>query len=439
MKNMTNIISRMALWAGAAVVLSFGIISCEDEPDRYRATEGVPSISYIRPANAAASDSLLTGAYMGNAICIVGENLTSIYELWFNDQQATLNTSYMTDHTLLVDVPNRIPEEVSNLITMKTKKGDVVEYGFNVLVPGPTLSSMSCEWAAPGSVATIYGDYFIDDPNVPLTITFPDDVKVTQINEINKNYVSFVVPEGATEGTVDVSTIYGEATSGFHYMDTRGIMFEFDGLTGLTNHGWHPQVIESGPNSLSGNYLRLGDPSVTMDETGAWDDGHFSFEYWPGDWSDPTQYTGTDMKLTDLVDFSDWENMSLKFEMMVPSSNPWGSGMMQLIVGGTDKVSGGNATSTGAGCNNTYFQGSSLPRGIYQPWTPTKMFDTADEWITVTVPLANFVYGFDGSQATGSLTADDFSSLTIFVVGGPQGQACQPVIMIDNIRAVPNR
>jgi hypothetical protein len=67
------------------------------------------------------------------------------------------------------------------------------------------------------------------------------------------------------------------------------------------------------------------------------------------------------------------------------------------------------------------------------------MFDTADEWITVTVPLANFVYGFDGGQATGSLTADDFSSLTIFVVGGPQGQACQPVIMIDNIRAVPNR
>ena len=439
MKNMENIISKMAVMAASALVLCIGAVSCEDEPDKYRATGGVPSITYIRPADVNASDSLLTGAYMGNAICIVGDNLRSIYQLWFNDQQATLNTSYITDHTLLVDVPNKIPAEVSNKIYMYNKKGDVTEYDFNVLVPGPTISSMSCEWAKAGSEATIYGDYFIDDPNVPITITFPENVPVTQITEINKNYVRFVVPEGATEGKVDISTIYGSVSSDFQYMDSRGMLFEFDGLTGLTNHGWHAQVIETDDNALSGNYLRLGDPGVTMDEAGGWNDGNFSFEYWPGDWNDPTEYNGTDKKLTDLVDFSDWENMSLKFEMCIPSSNPWGAGMMQLIVAGVDKVSGGMSTSTGAGANNTFFQDSALPRGVYQPWSSTKMFDTADEWITVTVPYSNFIYGFDGSAAAGSLTADDFTSLTIFVVGGPTGQECQPVIKIDNIRAVPNK
>jgi hypothetical protein len=45
-----------------------------------------------------------------------------------------------------------------------------------------------------------------------------------------------------------------------------------------------------------------------------------------------------------------------------------------------------------------------------------------------------------GGSATGSLKASDFTSLTIFVVGGGiTGKECNPVIKIDNIRAVPNK
>ena len=59
--------------------------------------------------------------------------------------------------------------------------------------------------------------------------------------------------------------------------------------------------------------------------------------------------------------------------------------------------------------------------------------------MTVTLPYSNFIYGSDGTSATGpSLTAADFTSLTIFVwSGGYQGTDCSPVIKIDNIRAVP--
>jgi hypothetical protein len=121
---------------------------------------------------------------------------------------------------------------------------------------------------------------------------------------------------------------------------------------------------------------------------------------------------------------------------------------MQFIVGGVTKISMGNAGvkdiygNTLAGCNNTYFNNDELPRGIYRPWEAKSdgKYDTGDQWVTVTLPISEFKYGFSGGAASGSLSASDFTSLTIFVVsGGITGIDCQPVIKIDNIRAVPNK
>ena len=432
---------NILLFAFAALALCFAVSSCEDEPYKFRLTDGVPTVYYVRPVDVASADSLLNSAYMGSSICIVGDNLRSVYKLVFNDQEATLNNSYITDHTLLVDIPNEIPEEVSDLMYLITQKADTVKYDFSVLVPGPSIISMSNEYAPAGSVATLVGDYFVDDPNVPLKL-YVSDTEAT-VKSISKGAVTFVVPD-VEEGPVRVTNIYGEATSVFHYKDTRGLLFDFDGVTGLGNHGWHAQVIESDETSLTGNFLRLGGADVTMDEDGGWNDGNFSFEYWPGTWTTPQEYTGDGILLTDLADFSDWQNMALKFELYVPSSNPWMAGSMQLIVAGRDKVTLAGGTDEFGdevpGANNTFFNGNELPRGLYTPWYPSGSFDTGDEWITVSVPYSNFIYGSDGTAATGSLTASDFTSLTIFVwSGGYTGTECHPIIKMDNIRAVPNK
>ena len=152
------------------------------------------------------------------------------------------------------------------------------------------------------------------------------------------------------------------------------------------------------------------------------------------------------MKLDDLVDFSDYENMTLKFELFIPSTNPWSAGAMQVIFAGTDKVTNSKEDikdedgNTVAGANNAYFNNNVLPRGIYRPWTETGSFHTDDRWITVSLPISEFVYGKDGAVATGSLTETDFSSLVIFVSGGGiNGVECTPIFKIDNIRVVPNR
>lgn len=440
---MKNIISKISIYAAAALVAAASFTACQDEPDRFRLTDGIPTVYYIRPVKAAAADSLLTSAYMGNGICIVGDNLTSVYKLLFNDQPAVLNNSYITNHTLLVDVPNEIPGEVSNKIYFITRNADTVKVDFSVLVPGPSIVAMKNEHAPAGSITTLYGDYFVDDPNVPLQIAVGN--KDAVIKEFTKGSITFVVPDDAVENTpIKVSTIYGDAQSVFNWMDTRGMLFNFDTDPHPANHGWHGQVIETDETALDGNFLRLGGVDVTLDEDGGWDDSHFSFEYWPGDWTDPISYNESPL-LTDYADFSKWEDMAMKFELYVPSANPWMSGSMQLIMAGVEKISGSDAGTdingkTVAGANNSFFNGNDLPRGLFTPWVTTGSYDTGDEWLTVTVPFSSFIYGSDGTMASGSLSEEDFTSLTIFVWnGGNKGTECHPVIKIDNIRAVPNK
>ena len=430
---------------------SIALTSCKDQPDEFELTGGTPTIDYIRPAKASASDSLLVQAYPQANICLVGSNLTSIQQMYFNDKKAILNTSFITDKTLIVQIPSDIPDLVTDKIYMITAAHDTLTYDFHIVIPAPVVSQLSCEYAAPGSVATIYGSYFIDDPNVPLTITFPDG-KIAEIKSINasRSAVSFVVPECTTEGQVTVKSIYGTTKSAFRYLDSRGILFDFDNGNAVTGavlgcHGWHNNLtITDAENPISGKYLVLG--NATLDEDGSWDDGNFSFEYWPGNWQDPEDYAWDGVRLTDLADFSDYTNMSYKFEMYIPKSNPWSAGAMQFIVGGVDKISQGNAGvkdiygNVLGGCNNTYFNNDELPRGIYRPWEATGSYDTADEWITVTLPISEFKYGMSGGAATGSLTSSDFTSLVIFVVGGGiKGTECTPIIKIDNLRAVPNK
>lgn len=445
---MKKYISRIALTAAATLALAFCFTACEDEPDKFELSGGKPTIHYIRPITAEAADSLLTSAYLGNSICVVGDNLRSVYKMMFNDQVATLNNSYITDHTILVDIPNEIPSEVSNKIYFYNKSGDVVEYDFNILVPGPQITSMSCEYASVGSVATLYGDYFVDDPNVPLKLYF-DDTEAT-IKSISKGAITFVVPD-SEEATIKVTNIYGEAKSVFHYKDSRGLMFDFDGVTGLGNHGWHNQVIEEDETSITGKFLRLGDPSVTLDEDGGWNDGNFSFEYWCGSWDTPQNITSGDgIALYNLVDFTDYENMSVKFELYVPSSNAWSAGAMQICFEGVDKVTlSGNPIDgydTVAGANAYAFNGEQNDlgkwcRALYRPWLETGSYDTGNEWITVTVPMSSFIYNKDGLPADLNYSSyKDFASLTIFVLGGgATGTECKPVIKIDNIRAIPNK
>lgn len=441
---MNKYIASAALLCG---VVSIGMTSCEDQPNKYEVTGGVPTIKFIRMQDVAAKDSLIEAASLQDGITIVGENLTSITEMWFNDVKAVLNTSYMTSNAMLVTVPKSIPDVVTDKIYMHTKNGTVVEYPFHVTVPGPVVNSMDNEWAKVGDLATITGQYFLSDPGDPLTITFTGIqnsinvvVPAENIKSITQGAVSFIVPEGAEQGQLTVHTIYGEGQSKFYFHDKRGLITDFDGSTPVVPQGWNIAASYSDVDGIDGQYVQVG-PSA-LDAGAGWNEA-LKLPFWCGNWNgDPMSITdGPGIPLRNLMPagyFDNWQNMSFKFELYIPSSNPWKSGALQVLF--VNNLQCANDSWQ----NNTYIHtgangGLDLGRGIYRPWATTGSFDTNDKWITVTIPLAEFVYNMDGSATGKSLTPESFDSFIMWPEsGGVAGTDCEPIFRYDNLRVVPN-
>lgn len=455
-------------------VAAFGITaltSCKDEPDKFESTGGTPTIKYIRgmsseiqkwndePGTLYTNGQLVTSAYPGSTLAVIGDNLRSVYEVWFNDQKASLNQSTLTDNALFVTVPGKVPGEVTDKIYFITTGSDTVTYDFKVIISAPSVSSMANEYAKAGSTQTLKGSYFIDDPGKPLTISFTgkDGALIpAEITSIASDFTSvdIVIPEGAEAGPIVATSVYGTSKSTFWYKDTRGMLFDFDHGNSVSDivldmHAWngHTLTVDDG-TGISGNYWQFGNGTATCVGTAdnGWpDESWYSFAYWPGNWENPETFKAYP-RLFDLVDLSDWSSMTLKFEMLIPTSNPWTGGAMQIVFAGTNRTTfgGGGVDAYGNTIHaqtNDYLNDPAVPRALYRPWTSTGSYDTNDEWITVSLPLsASFVYSYNGNLCTASLSKDSFASVWMAVYGGGiEGSDCQAIIKVDNIRIVPNK
>lgn len=418
-----------------AAAVAFGFSSCNDYPDAFVLADGVPTVHGVRYAD---EDVLIDQAFMGEIICLMGDNLRSVHQLYFNDQKALLNTSYMTDNTLMVAVPGTIPVEKTDKMYLITKGLDTLACDFKVLMPSPTIKSINCEFQPKGTEAVLYGDFFIE----PLTLEFAGGVEVTEFTSITKTELKFIIPQEAIPGKVKVTTESGVAESSFWYLDNRGLITDFDGPNnassnhGVVPQGWNIKATYSNEGGISGNYVQLG-PS-TLAAGGDWNE-ELKLPFWCGNWNgDPMSITtGAGVPICNIIDFTDWKNMAIKFELFIPSGNPWSAGALQVVFTSAARCANDSWQ------NNTYIHtsadgGYDLCRGFYRPWESTGSFDTGDKWITVTIPFSEFIYNADGTPGKTPLSGpEDFASLIIWPWnGGLAGAECTPVFRIDNIRAV---
>ena len=412
MKNMNIKSLFQSLLIAATILTGFTFQSCNDNPDKYEMADGVPEVFYVRVPAPESADSLLVQAFMDNTICLVGNNLRSVKELWFNDQRALLNSSFITDNTLLVTIPKTIPTVVTNKLYMITKANDTIPYDFGVQVPEPYVARISCEYAHDGSEAVLYGDYFIDDPNVPLTISMAGNIPVTDIISIEKTQVRFKIPSGAQKGYITVKSIYGVGRSHFQFRDDRGMILDWDVLN--ANGGWRSgKVKNTDPAGISGNYVYF--TGALSGEAGAdWPEDGFSFNLWGSANGRPEG---------DLFDTAPAESV-LKFEINV--TQPWASLALQMIF-----------TPWATRDTNGYIADASVPRGLWRPWQGMTGGYTTDGWVTVAFPLSEFKYKHDGSVSEPA-GPGNYGGLTFYVYhGGISGTDCTPYICIDNIRVVP--
>ena len=419
---------------------ALGFASCEDYPDAFVLADGQPTVQYVRYAD---RDVLIEQAFMGEVVCFVGENLCSVRELYFNDQRAVLNTSFMTENTLVAAVPGNLPKVKTDKVYMITKGLDTLAYDFKVLLPAPVIKSMSCEFQQPGTDVTVYGNYFAE----PMSLVFEDGngAEVTSFKSVSMTEVTFTIPADAKPGKIKVTTESGVARSPFSYHDfCDGLITDFDGPNnsssthGVVPQGWNFSGTYSSEGGISGNYVELKSANP-LDANGGWTED-FKIDFWCGNWNgDPMGITdGAGVPLCNIIDFTNFQNMALKFELCIPSSNPWMSGAIQLIFCSADKAANDSWQ------NNSFLKtsadgGLDLCRGLYRPWETTGSFDTGDKWITVTVPFSEFTYNANGSAGAVPLSKpEDFATFVIWAWnGGVAGTECTPVFRIDNLRAVP--
>jgi hypothetical protein len=238
--------SLLILLMTAGMVSTF--ISCKKDD-----APGTPSISYVRVTRPESSDSLLIGAGQGQLIAIVGNNLQDAVQIWFNDQQARLTPTYITNTSILVSVPAQIPSVVNNTLKIIFKNGSELLYKFQVQISKPVVTSMLSEFVNAGDVATINGNFFYE----PLTVTFTGGATGTVVSRKDKE-LQVTVPAGAQPGPITIKTNFGEAISTFWFRDSRNHIIDGD-----PHEGWWATYLVTNPNpangdppKISGNYYR---------------------------------------------------------------------------------------------------------------------------------------------------------------------------------------
>ncbi len=367
---------------------------------------GIPVVSYIRVTNPDLSDSLVTHAFMGSTIAIIGENLEDVVEIWFNDQEAILNKSFITGSSIIVTVPNDIPGTVTNEMRLITRDKTEVNFPFGVDVPGPLLQSMLCEYVKEGETAVIKGNFFIDDENVPIQVLFPGNIE-GEIVSVDIKEIQVKVPAGAGVGPLVVKSIYGSTRSSFYFRDDRGVFLDFDTKLGA---GWRPGKTQgTNPEGISGNYVALrGSLASDWD----WVEDDLACELW-----------GNSAGLPNGPLFEgDPADLALKFEAYIV--NEWTGGYMQLIF------------SPWSNASNAVNSDNTIARGLWRPWEASGKFITED-WITVTVPLTDFKYDSHATVNNLALVYPDNCGSITFFVWGPVPAPCNLFICLDNVRVVP--
>ncbi|MDR2057395.1 MAG: glycan-binding surface protein [Dysgonamonadaceae bacterium] len=403
--------------------------SCEEEtPGKYETTDGLPTIHYIRYQDSNLAGQLLTGAYMEENILIIGENLTSVQEIWFNDVKALLNVNMITKNTLFVNVPKDLPTLETDKLYFVTGAKDTIDYDFEVKIPAPILTRIKCEQVPESSEAVLIGDYFLT-PDFSLIKVFIGDYEVptSDLVSVEKNKIVFKAPAMDIKGAIEVKTLYGSSGRSkdvFH--DDRGWIMDFEGI-GNKGYDWDtPSFVENDPDfALTGNYARFsGTVAADVYSNGPTD----ALLYYFG---------GNHGYGTDNLFSSDPATSTLKFEVNVLEA--W-TGLPMVFyfappVNNNDPL---------------WDQSNQYARAFWIPWQTTGSY-TTDGWETISIPLSEFKYnnaGIDIGFMGGSLQQlpNTFNNLDIYLTNfglekfnekDAVGTNCDPVILIDNIRVVP--
>jgi hypothetical protein len=389
------------------------IVSCSDE------SVGDPVIYYIRNTNPAKSDSLYSGANLGGLVAIVGDNLGGTKQIFFNDQEAVINTTYITNKSILVNVPSDAPQVRTDKLTLIFRNGKKLEYNFEVTISEPIVAAMENEWAREGETAVIRGNYFFE----PLTVKFSDGTAITT-SSISQTEIKFEVPAGAPAGPITVTTNFGATESVFHFHDDRNIILNYDDL--VPSGSWRYGLFVEDENSLDGKYVKFKGV-YNAGERNEGSDGASTFE--SQFWAMKSGRPAGNFLPGDPADYS------MKFETNVVT---WDKSYLNICMAPYGFEGSG-------GSNQEIWSNSLNARAIWGPWSVKGApFTTDGKWMTVVIPMTEFKWAMDFQDGNVVYNEKKFDknatgSMSLWVLSAPGASNSPFEFYIDNVRIVPNK
>lgn len=195
-----------------AIVSPF-ITSCDEDDS------GAPPV--LDRVSLVTKDSTTNVGSRGTTYVIFGNNLATTQEVYFNDQKADLNTTYVRNDNIIVRVPDNTPYlDASNKIRVVTKYGDS-EIDFEIEQPKAEITSFTPGVATDGSIVTITGNYF-DDATVAFVDQKTGVATAAEIVFASVNEIQVKVPDGTKVAYIDVTTAVGTTRAvnsfGFNYI-----------------------------------------------------------------------------------------------------------------------------------------------------------------------------------------------------------------------------
>lgn len=387
------------------ILMIAGFTSCKKD------LSAPPSITRVRANFPNPNDSTLSSAGPGQWIVIVGSNLASTREIYFNGYAGAFNNGIFSDTSMVVQIPADMPFatlDQSKLNTIRVVNGSgEITYSFPIKPDAPVITSMSNEMAVAGETVTIYGNnfFYIDK------VVFPGNIAVTTGITTNNagNTLTVTVPAGiTTSGTISIVNRYGTGTSVLLFNDmTTGVIHNWDNVS---NYSWGAGSSNSSatyPNNR-GYYGTMNSSALNSGDFGWWN-GNRSLNTNSGQWVPVANLSET------------LDKFAVKFEINVTSA--WKGASIYIL----------------KDYSWTYV-------ARYEPWLNNGAATdfTTNGWQTVVVPLSKFKKKANGLDGTGdpaaSLTtllgANGTGSIHFFLVNSGTATSTDIATGIDNIRVV---
>ncbi len=243
-----------------------------------------PSLDHVRRVRA---DSIILGDGNGSAVAIIGKHLSTTHKVYFNDVEADLRPTFITETTIIVTIPSTAPfKGGSNLIKVVTKFGEAT-IPFRVIQPAAVITGFT-PGGSPGDTITITGTVFDDADSVTIA-----DINA-KILSVTPTEIKAIIPGGVTKGLITVRTPGGKTKS------TNGFGFGYIIYDDAHNANWYDYAYNATEDNANTQKVRVGKNSIKMVYSG----GALGFGIWNGaEIIDPSKYTT--LKLSAFLEGND--------------------------------------------------------------------------------------------------------------------------------------